>query len=300
MTASCFCLPRRRSASLHLRLLHIHPVAANRGQHGGKRRHLMRLFKVFKCNLKSIFNVGHCRSVASHGSASVEAALAIIPFQISHFRFIFLMCGVLLTLDAERGRAITGLAPITRLGGGGGLNFIYRSICGAARRAANMVPKSQHPFSPSSPQWLSAACRIIGRWVDRLTDLIVNVASARLMITVATADCFWWTLPEHCSAETQLPHEPAREVACLMTLGLSPPPPPLVGRSGVFACAECAWMIQWTWLFAEIRQQREPSEREATKTIKYLRSKCSFSLVWILVNTFINAMSYKSCIYNDT
>lgn len=31
MIASCLCLPGRRSASLHLRLLLIHPVMANRG-----------------------------------------------------------------------------------------------------------------------------------------------------------------------------------------------------------------------------------------------------------------------------
>lgn len=75
--ASCFCLPGRRSASLHLRLLIlilIHPVMANRGQRGGKTRYFT-YFVVFVINASLML-----------GIVLTQAAGPIIPSEILFVR----------------------------------------------------------------------------------------------------------------------------------------------------------------------------------------------------------------------
>lgn len=79
-----------------------------------------------------------------------------------------------------------------RMTDGGGWGFIFRRICGAGRRAANMVLKWHHPSTPSTPSSASSPSSrsaerlaVIGLWLHRIVHLIVNVKSARLLITVS-------------------------------------------------------------------------------------------------------------------
>lgn len=56
MIASYFCLPGRRSASLHLRLLLTHPVMANRGKRGGKIKKNILFLNAFIMFLSAVEN----------------------------------------------------------------------------------------------------------------------------------------------------------------------------------------------------------------------------------------------------